>query len=411
LLILGLATPALATVTETTLYYFSNGSDGGSPSGGLTWDSSGNLYGTAAEDGANGKGVVYKLTPNGSGGWTYSVIYSFTGGSDGSHPYAGVVFDSQGNLYGTCTGGGYNNQGTVFELSPNGSGGWTISKTYDFTDTGDGDNPYGGVILDSAGNVYGTTYGDSYIAGTVFELTSSGSGWTETTIHRFGGGSDGGHPLASLIWDEAGNLYGTTQFGGNSACSSEFEGCGVVFKLHHTGSGWVETTLYAFTGNMNNSDGYQPWAPVVLGRNGRLYGTTLYDTWSVPYGCGGVFELAPPATAPRSAEAGWQITWLYHFPGQNTGCDPQSGLTFDNAGNLYGTTVQSGDMSCGTYGCGVVYEMTPGTGRWTESVVYAFTDGKPGPAAPVIFDAAGNLYSTDTDGGGIDNGFIFELSQ
>src|SRR5664279_5403051 len=214
-------TSTLAAAQEQVLHNFNNnGTDGTFPQAGLIVDGAGNLYGTTSEGGtyiscSGGCGTVFELTPNGSGGWTETVLHNFnSNGTDGANPYAGLIFDAAGNLYGTTTTGGTYYVGTVFELSPSQGGGWTEKVLYSFNYNGtDGNYPQASLTIDAAGNLYGTTwaggpYGYGY--GTVFELTpAAGGGWTETVLHNFVG-TDGAAPLAGLIFDAAGNLYGTT---------------------------------------------------------------------------------------------------------------------------------------------------------------------------------------------------------
>jgi uncharacterized repeat protein (TIGR03803 family) len=393
--------PAAMADTETALYNFTGGSDGGTPIAGLVMDSSGNLYGAGKSGGADSSGVVFELTPNGSGGWTYNVLYSFTGGNDGAWPKATLVFDSQGNLYGTCSAGGQYGWGTVFELSPSGGGNWTLGKTYSFTGNADGGTAIAPVILDSVGNLYGTTQFGGALSGdegfgTVFELTPSGSSWTEQTLHTFTGGNDGSNPDvgAGVVWDRAGNLYGTTLLGGSY-------GAGVVYKLHNTRNNWVETVVYNFTGNSNGDDGSGPLGNLTIDNLGRIYGATYYTTQNG--GCGGVFALNPQPNATAAAEQGWQIAWLHHFTGTD-GCWAAGGVTFDSAGNLYGATLTGGT------GYGVVYKLTPSP--WTESTLWTFSgDDGEYPRGGFIFDAAGDLYGTAMAGGTQGAGTVFELTQ
>lgn len=400
--------------TETVLYNFNNadGSNGANPYAGLIADGSGNFYGTVATDGPDNWGLVFELSPNASGGWTYNIIYNFSGTLNECASKAGLIFDSQGNLYGTCSAGGQNNFGAAFELSPGQGGTWTLNNIYSFTSS---DNePLGNLILDSAGNVYGTTSGTSPFGsgnGAVFELSPSSSGWTEQVLHSFTGGSDGAHPYAGLIMDRAGNLYGTTEQGGSS-------NYGTVFKLHNTGSGWVETVLYSFTANSNGSDGCHPLANLSFDNSGRVYGTTAYTTCTYNASdAGGVFRLGPPPTSPLLAtDEAWQITWLYHFTGETDGANPEAGVIFDSTGNIYGTTMSGGNLSeCFSSGCGVVYQLTQ-SANWAESVLHAFSGGSNDGAQPLstlILDNAGNLYGTTAYGGGagIGVGTVFELTN
>jgi uncharacterized repeat protein (TIGR03803 family) len=212
------------------LHKFS-GADGSSPVGGLIFDAAGNLYGTTANGGTftGETGVVFKLQPNQDGTWTESVLYNFTGASDGGFSFAGLTFDAAGNLYGTTLGGGTHGYGVVFKLTPSASGTWTESVLHSFTGGSDGGLPWGGVIFDTAGNLYGTandrgnpacTFG----CGVVFKLIPTPKGWTETVLHSFAG--VGKYPEASVIFDPAGNIYGTTS--NDPTTTSPF---GVVFEI------------------------------------------------------------------------------------------------------------------------------------------------------------------------------------
>jgi hypothetical protein len=343
---------------EQVLYAFQGGSDGSSPSSGLIFDSSGNLYGTTAEGGGGactngfaGCGTVFELSPNGSGGWMESMLYSFQGGSDGASPSSGLIFDQAGNLYGTASHGGVfvggnDGLGTVFELSPNGSGGWTESVLYSFQGGSDGEYPQG-LIFDQRGNLYGTTSGGGGTCGkfgvgtcgTVFELSPNGSGgWTETLIYVFQSSDGIWNPNPGLVFDEAGNLYGTTpQTGGSAGCFNGL-GCGAVFELSPNGSGgWREALLYAFRGG---SDGGYPTPMLIFDRAGNLYDTAEQGGQaqcpSTDFGCGTVFELSP------NGSGGWTKTTLYSFQGGSDGWNPQAGLIFDETGNLFGTTSGGG---------------------------------------------------------------------
>jgi uncharacterized repeat protein (TIGR03803 family) len=418
--------------TETVLYNFNLANTGVYPNE-LIFDGAGNLYGTAIGSNAgncatNGAtcGVVFELMPT-SNGWQYTVLYTFTGGSDGGSPYAGLVFDSAGNLYGTTYEGGVNNCirgnvtygcGVVFKLSP-GSQGWTESVSYTFTGGSDGGAPASTLIFDSAGNLYGTTrYGGdatttncdniAYGCGVVFELSlASGGSWTESVIHAFIGGKDGFDPYSGLTSDAAGNLYGTTIYGGNpTSCFGT--GCGTIFELAPTSSGWRKSVLHAFAGK----DGQYPTNGLVLDGTGHLYGTTTnggggaVDVCGIA-GCGVAFKLSPPTGD------GWKETVLYPFDGGTNGKYPEGNLVFDAAGNLYGTTVQDGATGCEKgHGCGAVFELTPASGgAWTVSTLHDFTmtDGN-GPTTGVLLDAAGNLYGTTQGGGKRGDGVVFELS-
>ena len=281
--------------TEKLLHNFNyNGTDAWGPFGTLIRDAGGNLYGTTVDGGAYGDGTVFEVTPTVGGGWTEQVLHSFGEGTDGAGPYAGLMFDAAGNLYGTTGAGGnftaYCSQygcGTVFELTPTGGGGWTEQVLWSFNGNADGGNLYTGLIFDAAGNLYGTTSG-----GTVFELTpTTGGGWTEDVLWSFNG-ADGLFP-SGLIFDAAGNLYGTMRGDLYSECTyappPNVPNCGMVFELTPTAGGnWRETVLHRF--NNNGTDGWEPWAGLMSDAVGNLYGTTQ---WGGTYGYGTVFELTP----------------------------------------------------------------------------------------------------------------------
>ena len=337
--------------TEQVLHSFDyNGTDGGYPYAGLIFDKNGNLYGTTDVGGdlacnaPYGCGTVFQLTPAAGGGWNEKVLYSFEGNPDGADPYAGLIFDAAGNLYGTTSyGGTYRNCrygcGTVFELTPAAGGGWTETVLHSFDGNPDGANPlFGGLIFDAAGNLYGTTYqGGTYSYGTVFELTPpAGGGWTEKVLYSFNNdGMDGVWPESGPIFDAAGNLYGTTRQGGTY-------GGGTVFELTPTpGGGWTEQVLHYFG---NGMDGVIPYAGLIFDAAGNPYGST---EGGGDYGDGTVFELTP------ATGGGWTEQVLHSFNGTDGYC-PWTGLIFDVGGNLYGTTTGGG-----TYGGGTVFELTP----------------------------------------------------
>jgi len=390
---LGRSLPALSpeaqaqTGPEQVLYAF--GANAQAPAGNVIFDSSGNLYGTTlgggtgqaicAQGNYTGCGTVFELSPNGSGGWTETVLYNFRGGSDGWQPTGGLIFDEKGNLYGTTSSGGSAGSGTVFELSSNGGGGWAETILYSFgASSGDGREPLAGLIFDQAGNLYGTTSsGGSTGGGTVFQLSPNGSGaWTETVLYNFQSSTSGETPEAGLIFDQAGNLYGTTFHGGNNAC-----GCGAVFELSPNGSGgWTETTLYTFGGHSNN-DGANPAAGVIFDQFGDLYGTTVSGGIGGffpdgQFNAGTIFELSP------NGSGGWRETVLYTFPFidgvPNAGGVPSSGLIFGQSGDLYGTTSEGGGTQPCLYGCGVVYELVNEPATTFSATSLQFGDQTPG---------------------------------
>jgi uncharacterized repeat protein (TIGR03803 family) len=345
------------------------GSDGINPSAALIFDAAGNLYSTTLYGGAYKLGTVFKLTPNADGGWTESVLHSFNG-SDGSNPYAGLIFDAAGNLYGTT----YDGAGTVFKLMPNADGSWTESVLHTFNGGSDGAYLQAGLIFDAAGNLYGTTlYGGADNLGTVFMLTPNADGsWTESVLHSFSDESHG--PSAGLILDAAGNLYGTTSYGGA-------HNMGTVFMLTPNVDGsWTESVLHSF----NNSEG-EPIAGLIFDAAGNLYGTT-YDGGAHNFGT--VFMLTP------TADGSWTESVLHSFNGSD-GSNPYAGLIFDAAGNLCGTTRLGGSEGGGT-----AFELSPNQdGNWEFSLLHVFK-GKPalGPfLGSLVLGSAGTLYGTAED--------------
>ena len=281
---------------ETVLYRFTGGTDGNTPNSGLVRDAEDNLYGVTygggdlSACGGVGCGVVYKVDPNGN----ETVLYSFTG-PDGQTPAGDLLRDSAGNLYGTTTGGGTGGNGVVFELTPGNGGQWTETVLYPFTGGADGIRPDAGLIQDEAGNLYGTTvYGGTSSAGVVFKLTPGNGGqWTETVLQNFTGGKDGGNSYAPLVRDPQGNLYGTTNSGGEP-------GLGVVFKLDPNGK---ETVLYNFDFLNGGIGGENPFAGLLRDDHGNLYGTANSGGDSsgpqciAAYGCGVVFKMSVCHTA------------------------------------------------------------------------------------------------------------------
>jgi uncharacterized repeat protein (TIGR03803 family) len=331
-----------------TLYRFTGGADGAYPADvpALILDQAGNLYGTAIGGGNpecsdwNGCGVVFKLTPNQSGTWSETVLYSFVGGNDASNPQGSVIFDAAGTFYGTTLEGGPSNAGTVFQLAPNLDGTWTETVLYSFAGGTDGTGPAAGLIFDGAGNLYSTTYlGGHYGCGTAFELMPNGNGtWTEKVLHSFTCGKDGAQPQGTLIFDSVGNLYGTTNAGGKGNCYINAPGCGVVFKLVPNSDGtWTEKVLYRFSGGKDGAD--PSVAAVMFDQAGNIYGTAGMGG---AYGGGVAFELIP------KPDGTWKEKVLHQFTGGKDGHYPFSGLISDAAGNLYGTTWDGGAHNLGT---------------------------------------------------------------
>jgi len=270
-------TAALCFWTKTALYTFA-GSDGASPQGDLTFDQSGNLYGGTINGGSAGYGAIYELSPS-NGSWTQALLYNAKNNGDGAYAWGGITFDTAGNIYGGFALNGPHGVGAIYELSPSGSS-WTESTVYGFPNSGDGNMPEGGLIIDSSGNLYGTTTnGGSGGGGTVFELSPAMGGWTYNVLYSFTGCTGCG-PLGRLVMDGAGNLYGTTYADGAN-------GKGSVFKLTPSAGSWTYTSLYDFTGS---SDGAYPWSNLVFDANGNLYGTASAGGTK---GVGVVFEITP----------------------------------------------------------------------------------------------------------------------
>ncbi|MGA2370763.1 MAG: choice-of-anchor tandem repeat GloVer-containing protein [Candidatus Korobacteraceae bacterium] len=271
--------------TETVLYRFSGGGDGGEPESPVAFDPAGNIYGTTVYGGSANDGVVFELTRSGSA-WTEIVLHSFTGSPDGAAPASGVTFDAAGNVYGTATSGGASDDGIVYRLTRSGSG-WTEDSLHAFDYNNDGAAPFGGVIFDNSGNLYGTTAYSSSGYGTVFELTPSGGGWNYLLLYQLTGESSVTGPLGPLVMDAAGNLYGTTVEGGDVYGVSCEYGCGTVFELSPSSGGWVYRDMYDF---MQSDAGRFPTDGVVMDANGNLYGigSGLGD-----FTGGGVFEITP----------------------------------------------------------------------------------------------------------------------
>jgi uncharacterized repeat protein (TIGR03803 family) len=351
--------PASGTITTLALFSAPNGAN---PSANLIMDGSGNLYGTTQYGGASGDGTVFEVA---AGTGTITTLASFNG-TDGANPVAGLVMDSAGNLYGTTPNGGFGG-GTVFELAA-GSGTITALASFQVYTTGQGS--YGGLVMDSSGNLYGTTYANgTYQDGTVFEL-AAGSG-TLTTLVSFNG-TDGSNPLGTLVMDGSGNLYGTTENGG------QWRG-GTVFEVAH-GSHRLSTLASLFS---------HPTGGLVMDSSGNLYGTTKYAGPAIQ---ASVFELAKGAGETRNL-AGW-------FDG---GISPQGSLIVDRFGNLYGTTANGGTVNAGT-----VFEVVAGSPIITTLASFDGTHGA-SPYAGLLVDSQGNLYGTASAGGALDGGTVFEL--
>jgi len=399
--------------TYAVLYTFTGGNDGANPLAGLTMDGSGNLYGTAAESGIYGWGTVYELTRSGSS-WTFSSLYSFEGLTndiaDGGSPVSRAVFGPNGALYGTTMHGGFGQGcieyyfgcGTVYSLK-NHSGTWVEGIFFQFGNS-DGGNPgYGDLVFDQSGNAYdASSISGPSGNGIAYELHTVNFG--ESVLHAFTGTPDGSGPTSGPILDRAGNLFGTTMTGGA-------DGYGAIYELSPSGSGWTEAILYSFT---NGGDGSAPTSNLVMDRLGNLYGATQsggtygggtvfeltkssLGAWTLTT----IYEFrssmkAPVNTVPASGCAGQP------FMGSNRT------LTIDSGGNLYGTTSADAVSQYGS-----IYKLSPVSGTtWAYATLHTFSgaDGA-APWGSLLLDHAGNLYGTAALGGANNCGVIFEITR
>jgi uncharacterized repeat protein (TIGR03803 family) len=348
---------------------------------GLTLDAKGNLYGVTSGGGVNNVGSVFELTPNANGKWTLTTLHSFNG-TDGTSPNGNLIFDAAGNLYGTTAEGGAYVSGTAFELTPD-SGGWTFTDFYDFCHEygcPDGGDPSAGFVMDGAGNLYDSAPGGTcHDFGVAFEFTPGSGGWDENILFDWGCRNyDATASYAPLTLNKAGDLYGTSYNGGRY-------GGGTVFKLTREPGVWKERLLYSFCkeGGYRCSDGSGPEGDVILDAEGNVYGTT---NGGGPYGAGTIFELRP------SRREGWKRIMLYDFADQGKGVAPVS-VVRGATGTLYGTAALGGNSRCNA-GCGAVFKLAPRAhGKWAYTVLHKF-DGPDGylPDGGVVLDKRGNLY-------------------
>jgi uncharacterized repeat protein (TIGR03803 family) len=388
------ATQSAQAQTFKVIHDFT-GVGGAHPLAGLTIDKQGNLYGTTAWGGVYDGGTAFELKHT-SSGFVFGLLHSFAGGNDGQFPTAPVVVGADGRLYGTTFTGGSHGWGTIFSLSRPvhcvGVCSWTETVLYRFAGGNDGRNPWAGVVFDKAGNLYGTNpYGGSAGQGVVYELKPSNGAWKDHILYSFTGGQDGDSPLAGITFDKAGNLYGTANAGGMPVCQF---GCGTVYELEPSASGWKERTLYEFK---DGSDGSAPQAGVIIDGSGKLYGATPGGGSA---GVGEVFELTPAAGS-------WTFGLLHSFSGRS-GLGPLSNLVMDKAGNLYGATGEDG-----IYGGGSVFKLTPTKDGWTYIDLHDFTlsgDGGATAQGGLVIDSNGNLYGTTYTDGTNRLGVVFEIT-
>jgi len=399
------AVGAAKAQTYQVIHNFTGGRDGAVPRAGLSVDGAGNLFGTTfgIAPGGNPYGTVFEMK-HVLTGWILNPLYDFGGGGDGAGPNARVVLGPDGSLYGTTTFGGqgscngfWTGCGTVYKLRPSPSVchsalcPWTKTVLYAFSGGSDGLWPYGDLTFDHGGNIYGTTYAGGG-PGTVYELTPTNGGWTETVLYHFSGGDDGRFAVGGVIFDGAGNLYGTTEEGGGRGCDF---GCGTVFELTPSGPPWTENVLHGFQGA---GDGAAPTGGFIFDGLGNIYGaTTGYGSLADAT----VFQVTP-------SNGGWTLTTIYDF-GNVEG--PQGSLTMDAAGNLYGTT-----LGGGRYGWGAVFKLTPALGGWTYSSLYDFCAGGypcadgAAPYSNIVFDSRGNIFGTASRGGTYSYGVVFQIT-
>ena len=365
------------------------GSDGSYPLY-INLYSEGNLYGTTYYGGLYGDGVVFRLSQRGSG-WLMTTLFNFSGQNDGGSPYSGVVTGPDGSLYGTTEVGGRYGYGLVYKLQPPPTPCkavicyWMETVLYNFTGYSDGSGPQGNLLFDQAGNIYGTAiYGGSDF-GTLWKLTPSQGQWSLTMLHTFTGASDGSHPVGGVIRDQSGNLYGVASSGGTY-------GAGVAYEVSYGGSGWTETVLHSF-GNTN--DGEYP-SGLISDAQGNLYGFTTgggSSAWGTAY----EFQLS---------EGGFSYHIIYTFE-PNLGAGPElTNLPTLHAGNLYGAATTGGNGRAGA-----VFELTPSGGSWNFLSLHDFTGPDGGwPAGSPLLDAAGNLYGVTEVGGAHDQGVVWEIT-
>jgi uncharacterized repeat protein (TIGR03803 family) len=358
------------------------------PSAALVADSAGNLYGTTRHSiGCEvGCGVVFELAPRSGGHWAYNVIHRFSG-PDGTEPITALIVDSAGNLYGTTQLGGANGLGTVFEVSPSG-GKWKEKVLYSFG-AGDLYAPNSALTFDTSGNLYGTTSFGGAGWGGVFELKPSGGGWKERILYSFTQGADGsGASGGALVWDSAGDLYGTTGLGGK-------HNRGVLFELKPSSDGgWTEVVLYSFPRGFRGTQ-----SGVTFDTAGNLYGTTGLGgltSCNPPFGCGAVFKLTLSGGV-------WAFHVLHRFNGSD-GWYGYNGVKVDSAGNLYGETYAGGS------GYGLAYKLALSGGFWKETVLHSFdlSDGA-NPVGGLIFGPGGALMGV-TENGGTQDGVVFSVT-
>jgi uncharacterized repeat protein (TIGR03803 family) len=381
--------------TQTVVWNFSNrNGDGAYPAqNSVISDVEGNLYGVTVDGGGytscqNGCGIAFELSPNGSGGYEETILHDFTGtDGDGANPYGGLVLNQDGNLYGTTLAGGINGTGTVYELSVSG-GDWTETILYSFGAVGssDAEGPQSGLVLDSTGNLYGTAGGGGAAngacdCGTIFELTPSGDTWTETILHRFRG-------AGGLYNGDGSGPNGLTfdavgdLYGSTAAGGNQRQNYGTVFRLKRTSSGWAYKVLYSFTGP---ETGFRPEGNVVVDKAGRIYGT-CYE------GGGTVWELTKSGTT-------FALQVLHDFSVDGSG---PGGIAMDASRNIFGATQGSSNT---------FYKLSKSGNAWSETVLHTFTGGADGADPSLgtpLLEPNGNIFGLADGGGTYGYGVAFE---
>ncbi len=375
---------------ETILHSFS-GIDGAAPVSNMLSGKAGTIYGTTLF-GGKGAGCVFKLTPA-SSGYTETIVYDFNGGLDGASPW-GIVAGAKGVIYGITfvggsSGNGGNGWGTVYDLTP-GTSGYTERVLYRFKGSPDGWEPIGPPVVAGDGSIFGvTSFGGARNAGTIFRLTPRGSGYKESIVYSFPGGSGGNLPQAGLTIDKRGNIYGTTMYGGGTQgyCGSA-GGCGTVFELKAAASGYSEGVIHAFTG----SDGNLPFGTLTVNeRTGAVFGTTF---WGGAFTDGTVFKLSPHGSS-------YSESVLYSFNGKNDGFLPEGTLLLQRGGTLYGTAALGGG-GCNGIGCGTVFSLVPSGSHYAFHVLFDFkrpANGAEPQQTNLLMDAGGAIYGTTRSGG------------
>jgi uncharacterized repeat protein (TIGR03803 family) len=368
---------------------------------GMVFDGAGNLYGVTNTGGGStncrgfeGCGTVFELSPAGGTTWTQTTIYNFQNLADGSFPFGGLVIDAAGNLYGTNTAGGTYNAGVAFKLSPGSGSSWTLTPLYSFGQLKQSVSPSSPLTLDAAGNLYGITLGGGrYFHGSAFKLYNVAGVWKEQLLHSFGGPGDGTQPNGPLVIDPQGNLYGTTSAGGSSTL-------GIVFQLSQQPSGdWTENLLYTFTSG-------SPQAGLILDSAHHLYGTTFTGG---THGAGGIFGLT---RVNQNGSLVWKYVQLHSFTAGADGSNPASPLTFDASGNLYGTDAEQATDCQGFYGCWQVYKLSVGSkGLWHIAAVYPIPAQSDPANGSLVLDSAGDIFGAAYDNHYFSGAEVYEVTQ